>query len=664
MPISFDRFVRVLSGNVSKELYNVRKKKCETAIDAARKYVTDNNGFKAETKNDAHFALTNLEKRLAAADELAERNLKTACSDLEKIKKEARDLPSHLQSIEFTRQNQTVATSPEQISQYQQLWSESRQTIESLELKINTDPIYKRADATGFIENRAELKSLVDAGNYAEAIPALERTKQAAVDFERILLADAPDGFAEYQQLWDQYRQAIEGLNLKIQTDPTYKQADATEFLENHAALALLIDRENYVDAIQALEHTNHAAIDFERQKRERIAMLRADHEKTRVQPEASGETNGKEKIEIYARNFAVGLKAQNFGIPALDVGAVVVVDNFVRDLLDRNEHGYSWINLREECNNSVEKSKAVFAETIKKIDENWANLSEVEKLSKAMEVEEVLAFYGTVVEENLKQVVSDFWAGMIRRQQFLKDFKFECKVDIGFSTLTIATGSAAIAASFGSAAITALAIAKAVADIAVVAHKLCRSAESMETHLYSNLVQIEELCTQRRNAKQQERSQTAAKAAQVVKEATTTALGQISSLIMTTVSRTRKEAKEYYGKLSLLEIEAGKLYRKIQESADTYPSIPEEEINETVSAAFKEFEKMTAEFEKFNHNLRQKMEFGRLAIEICDEAANEDFVASITKPTTSGTAALMGVYALASVAIFVTTGVNISPLR
>ena len=143
-------------------------------------------------------------------------------------------------------------------------------------------------------------------------------------------------------------------------------------------------------------------------------------------------------------------------------------------------------------------------------------------------------------------------------REKFLKKFKMECKVDIGFSTLTIATGSAAIALSFGTAAITAVAIAKAVVDIAVVANKLCRSAESMEGHLYSNLVQIEELCVQRRTAKQEGRSQTASKTAQAAKEAATTAIGQISSLMMTTVSRTKKEAKEYYGKLSLMEVKAG----------------------------------------------------------------------------------------------------------
>ena len=73
----------------------------------------------------------------------------------------------------------------------------------------------------------------------------------------------------------------------------------------------------------------------------------------------------------------------------------------------------------------------------------------------------------------------------------------------------------------------------------------------------------------------------------------------------------------------------------------------------------------MAAEFEKFNRNLRQKIEFGQLALDVCNEATREDYVPSITKPGTSGVAALLGLYALAGVIIFAATGgtVNISPL-
>jgi len=665
MPVSFDRFKRVLFNSVTPELYNARKNKCIVAIDAAKKFVEDHNSFSDETKTEANISLANLEKRLAAADELAKKNIKSACENLEKVKKEARALPSHLQSFNFDRRNQQVAPSPEDRAQYQQLWSESQQAIEGLEIKIQTDRIYQQADATGFLENRTQLTSLLDSGNYAEAIQALERTNQSAVEFERAVLAEAPDGFERYQQLWSEYRQTIDGLKDKIQTNSLYDELDATVFQGHDTHLTSLLDNGNYADAILELGHTYRAAVDIERQKLERDAMLRADQAATRPQQEANGENPDQEKIQIYARNFAIGLEAENFEIPALNVEAFVIVDSFVKDLLDRNEYGYSWINVREECNNSVESSRAIFAETIREIDENWANLSEVEQLAKAMEVEDVLAFYGTVVEENLKQVVADFWAGMISRQKFLKKFKMECKVDIGFSTLTIATGSAAIALSFGTAAITAVAIAKAVVDIAVVANKLCRSAESMESHLYSNLVQIEELCVQRRTAKEEGRSQTASKTAQAAKEAATTAIGQISSLMMTTVSRTKKESKEYYGKLSLMEVKAGELYKKIQEAASTFSNVSDAENNETVTTARLKFEDMAAEFEKFNRNLRQKIEFGQLALDVCNEATREDYVPSITKPGTSGVAALLGLYALAGVIIFAATGgtVNISPL-
>ena len=87
MPVSFDRFKRVLFNSVTPELYNARKNKCIVAIDAAKKFVEDHNSFSDETKTKANISLANLEKRLAAADELAKKNIKSACENLEKVKK-------------------------------------------------------------------------------------------------------------------------------------------------------------------------------------------------------------------------------------------------------------------------------------------------------------------------------------------------------------------------------------------------------------------------------------------------------------------------------------------------------------------------------------------------------------------------------------------------
>ncbi|MDA7903182.1 hypothetical protein N9B31_05915 [Mariniblastus sp.] len=464
-------------------------------------------------------------------------------------------------------------------------------------------------------------------------------------------------------------KKGLSGFGKGADFGPALKKFDLAKSLDDKKAKipAVLKAVDKYRKMIKALEkdpQINKAGTACLTGLKKSLESIWKDIERSVQPPKPSGRA-AKVKL-VSSRNAAGGLRPQWLDVGSIDINAYLVVDELVNQLEGQGELGYSWINLQSECNALVEKSTKAFAETIQKIDASLASLTAGQRAKKIKQANEVLNYYAKLVEKNVNKIVDKYWAGIISRQKYLKAFKKECKVDIACSTITIATSVTAIATSFGTAAVSGLAIAKAVADIAVVAQKLTRTAEGMESRLYSNMDKIVDLCVQRKQAKADGRGQKMSKAGQAAKEASTTLFGQVTSLLMTTVSRTNKEAKEYYGKLSELEKQAGKMYKKIDEAASKFSSTPQMPpgYNQTeFRNAFKQFKIMKKDFEQFNRNLQKKIEYGRWAIDVCGQVQDEDYVPAATKPGTSCLAMLIGIYACCGVVINVTTGINISPI-
>lgn len=94
MPVSFDRFVRAFTGNVSEDLYKARKKKVDKALTFARAEVSKR---PEELQNFLNKKLVVIEAEITRLDDLAKRSdYKTACEGLEKIKIDLRAFPNQI----------------------------------------------------------------------------------------------------------------------------------------------------------------------------------------------------------------------------------------------------------------------------------------------------------------------------------------------------------------------------------------------------------------------------------------------------------------------------------------------------------------------------------------------------------------------------------------
>jgi hypothetical protein len=304
-----------------------------------------------------------------------------------------------------------------------------------------------------------------------------------------------------------------------------------------------------------------------------------------------------------------------------------------------------------------VARSTSAFADTIKGLDVKIAVLAvggadkrkEYDALVK--EANDVLKHYAKIVEANINRIVDDYWARALKRQQYLKDFKKECKTDIVMSGVAIAVSSVSIAMSFGTAAMSALVIAKAVMDIALTLEKLDRGAEDVRKVLKKNMVEIKALYEQRLEAEKNEQGQKASKAAQMGKTAIASALGPISAKLMTTTPRTLKEAKEYCGKLTLAEAEAGKLFKKLNEFVSEFPSAPEgpdARKNATMNKLHNNFMVMFRQYSDYTGELRKQIRWGEGCIDVCEKLAKQDTVVIHTNDAATATKALVALSSLA----------------
>jgi hypothetical protein len=372
--------------------------------------------------------------------------------------------------------------------------------------------------------------------------------------------------------------------------------------------------------------------------------------EKGTQDPKPSG--RAEQVLLVAAQNAAGGIRPKWLEVGAIDVKAYLVVDAEVTALEKSGEIGYHWIELQKACADEVKKSTDAFAKTIMDLDAKLQMLSDKDRAAKVKEANEVLKHYRGIVEANVNRIVDQYWARALQRKAYLKTFKKECKIDIASSTVAIAASSVSIAMSFGAAALSAVVIAKAVLDIALTLEKLNRDADTVKAGLETNMATLEQLYKQRLAAKGPGGAgQKGSKAVQVGKAAVASAMGPISEKLLTTTSRTLKQAMEFTAKLTGAEEEAGKLYKKLNEFTKDFPSAPkgpDASKDAQMQKAHAHFMTMNQQYQDYAANLRDEIAWGEACVTLCQNLAKEDYSATFT--TSTGTATKL-IIALASLA-------------
>ncbi len=367
--------------------------------------------------------------------------------------------------------------------------------------------------------------------------------------------------------------------------------------------------------------------------------------------PEPSGRAK---RLRLVAQqNAAGGVRTKWLEFGAIDIRAYLVIDEELARLENEGELGFHFSEVQTACAELVKRTSDAFAKTILALDQKIAALEGEERAKLVVQANEVLKHYAKLVERDVNKAVDDYWNRALKRRKYLANFKLEVKIDMAVAAVTIAVSSVSIAMSFGAAALSALAIAKAALDLALSIEKYTRDADTVKKKLEPKMKDIQKLWKQRELAKAKGQSQKASKAVEVLKEAAASAVGQASRAVLTTTSRTLKEATEFTGKLTAAEEEAGKLYKQIELFTAQFPSAPEgsdARKNKQMAKTFMKFKAMGQQYADFAGALRQDIAWGERSVEICEKLADEDYVPQWTKTAGTATKSAIGLAAVAKV--------------
>jgi hypothetical protein len=440
---------------------------------------------------------------------------------------------------------------------------------------------------------------------------------------------------------------------------PSLKKFEQSKTLADKKTNIILVIKavdkyEKMIKKMEASSKESNDTLALGKLKKELFRIKKVCQDATQ-NPEPSGRSD--KVMLVSQRNVASNSKPKWLKVNPINVSAYLVVDKTVMELEKSGELGHHWINLQNNCNAIVEKSTAAFVSTIAEIDNKIMGLSESKREAKLKEANEVLLHYKKIVDISINKEVDDYWAKLLARHGHLKAFKKQCVRDIVVGTVSIASSATSIALTFGIAAVGALAIAKSTADIAVGIHKLGRNIESLEKQLQPNMIKILELLEDRKK-----KGQGLNKVKEAGKEVAAFALGQASELVITTTSRTEKQCREYSGKLTVMEAEAQKMYKEIQEFTSKFPSSPkglDKRQNDDMLKAHKTFVEIKREFEHFRHLLNYKIQYAEWAQQTCANARKKDNYVATEKKLLDWGGVLLGLATLTNFTVKVISKVT-----
>jgi hypothetical protein len=432
---------------------------------------------------------------------------------------------------------------------------------------------------------------------------------------------------------------------------PSLKKFEQSKTLADKKTNIILVIKavdkyEKMIKKMEASSKEPNDALALGKLKKELFRIKKVCDDATQ-DPKPSGRSD--KVMLVSRRNVASNSKPKWLEVNPINVSAYLVVDKTVMELEKSGELGYDWIHIQNKCNDIVEKSTAAFVSTIAGIDNKIMGLSESKRKLKLKEANEVLLHYKKIVDVNINKEVDDYWAKLLARNKHLKAFKKECYRDIAVGTVSIASSATSIAFTFGIAAVNALAIVKSTADIAMGIYKLSRDADTLEKQLKPNMIKIVELLEDRKK-----KGQELNKVKEGGKELAAFVFGQASELVITTTSRTEKQCREYSGKLTVMEAEARKMYKRIQEFTSKFPSSPEgldKRQNDDMLKAHNDFLQMIGKFEKFQHLLNNKIQYAEWAQETCANARKKDNYVTTEKKLLDSGGVVLGITGLLTVA-------------
>ncbi|GGC38690.1 hypothetical protein GCM10011504_16390 [Siccirubricoccus deserti] len=274
--------------------------------------------------------------------------------------------------------------------------------------------------------------------------------------------------------------------------------------------------------------------------------------------------------------NLAAGVKPQFLKLDPIPVEVEVEVDKVFKQLIDSGQVGLRAEHLGNLAKDELDKLRDAFRDTIAKVDATIKKNPTPEIIeAKSKEANEVLKYYGKLVEDRVNLVVQQEWKRYLQSKQDLKDFQVKTTTKVVLGTIGVAVAVSSAALSFGTAWMNILAAVKGIADIGKTLKTYSEDIDKTYGKLLDDLAHVDKLNQQREVAKKKGEGQKASKAAQMGKEVVAGILPITKDMLKAT-SAIEARCQQFSGQVSKLESQADALSGRIEIITKNLSGLPD----------------------------------------------------------------------------------------
>ena len=337
--------------------------------------------------------------------------------------------------------------------------------------------------------------------------------------------------------------------------------------------------------------------------------------------PRPSGAMVSAYKLRTF--DLAAGVKTEFLKVDPLLVNVEIEVDKVFKALIDDGEAGLRAQDLGDTAQAELETMRGAFRATILAVDASIRAKPET-LVPKTKEANEVLAYYGKLVEDRVHLAVEGAWKDYLGRKKALKDFRVKSATKVVLGSIGVGVAVASVVLSFGTGWMNIIAACKGIAEVANTIRIWAEEIDTVYVKLVDDMQHVTDLASKRAAAEKKGEGQKASKLKEVAKEAVGGAL-PITKDMMKAASAIEARCVQFSGLVSKLETKADELSGTIETITKHLGGLPDRMLST----------------EQINLNRRMKQTVTKMFTEIADLNTKNKACARFAKASTKAVATL-----------------------
>ena len=295
--------------------------------------------------------------------------------------------------------------------------------------------------------------------------------------------------------------------------------------------------------------------------------------EKLAQPPRPSGQMVASYKLREF--DLAYGIKTEFLKVDPIKIEVDIEIDKVFKQLLDNHQVELRAADMGDAAMEELNKLRGAFTTAILAVDASIRKDPTI-LAAKTKEANEVLKYYGKIVEDRVNLVVQAAWKAYLGRKADLREFRIKSATKVVLGTIGVAVAVASAVASFGTAWMNIFAACKGIAEVGKALKTWAQDIDTVYALLIEDIKHVDKLNTEREKGKQKGGpGQKASKAKQVGKEVLAAMLPVTKDMLKAT-SAIEARCKQFSGLVSKLDTKADELSGIIQTVTKNLSGLPD----------------------------------------------------------------------------------------